>query len=114
MTENEEEKRFTYTYSAPTAPERREIEDIRRQYLPASEREVALEKLRSMDVRVKRAPLIGAAAVGAVGVLAFGGGMALAMEWGSLAGGIALSVAGAAVFAAAFFVRKALHKMMKR
>ena len=39
--DRKDEEKFEYSYSAPTAEERREIEGIRRQYCPAQDTESA-------------------------------------------------------------------------
>ena len=48
--------RFVYTYTAPTAEERREIEGIRSQYFPRSSAESKLEYVRKLDKRVRSLP----------------------------------------------------------
>ena len=60
---NEEKKEgFEYSYSAPTAGERREIEGIRSKYMPADERQQKLERLKALDRKVKRPAVLLAAA----------------------------------------------------
>ena len=48
--------KFSYTYSAPTEEEREEINIIRRQYLPQSDTEAKLSRLRRLDSRVNGIP----------------------------------------------------------
>ena len=79
---NEEKKEgFEYGYSAPTAGERREIEGIRSKYMPADERQQKLERLKALDRKVKRPAVLLAAVLGVCGVLLFGLGMCMVLEW---------------------------------
>ena len=105
--------KFSYIYSVPTAHERREIEEIRRQYLPAEERDSALVRLKKLAAHVKKVPLCVSVTAGVCGALIFGLGMAMSLEWGLLAGGIAVAAAGALCMAAAYPVRKFLLKKLK-
>lgn len=109
--------KFTFSYDAPTEDERREIEDIRKQYSPApaaQEKEDKLETLRRLDEKVKRPPLILAISLGVVGVLVFGLGLTMVLEWQLLAGGIAVMVAGAVLMALAHPLRLAWLKHNKK
>lgn len=106
------ENKFRYTYSAPTEEERREIDGIRRAYRPEEEK-TGLDKLRALDKKVRR-PAAWAAVLGVVGGLTFGGGMALTLEGGQIAAGIALSLVGVVTAALAFPVRRAVLRRGKR
>ena len=107
------ENKFRYTYSAPTEEERREIDGIRRAYRPEEEK-TGLDKLRALDKKVRRPAALSAAILGVVGGLTFGGGMALTLEGGQIAAGIALSLVGIAAAAIAFPVRRAVLRRGKR
>lgn len=85
--------KFRYSYAAPTQEERREIESIRARYRTDAHAE-DLARLRLLDGRVRRIPMLWALLLGIVGVLLFGLGMAMVLEWEQLAGGIAVSAAG--------------------
>lgn len=85
--------KFRYSYAAPTQEERREIESIRARYRTDAHAE-DLARLRLLDGRVRRIPMLWALLLGIVGVLLFGLGMAIVLEWEQLAGGIAVSAAG--------------------
>ena len=85
--------KFRYSYAAPTQEERREIESIRARYRTDAHAE-NLARLRLLDGRVRRIPMLWALLLGIVGVLLFGLGMAMVLEWEQLAGGIAVSAAG--------------------
>ena len=78
----ENQNKFEYTYSAPSEAERREIESIRRQYEehPRSA-ESKLERLRKLDAYVKNSATCVALILGVVGLLIFGLGMAMVLEW---------------------------------
>lgn len=102
---------FCYTYSAPTSAERREIEDIRKQYLPAAEKIDKIDELKALDAKVKRLPFVLALTIGIAGILLFGLGMSMVLVWHALAGGIVVVAVGAAVSAAAYPLR---HIMLGR
>lgn len=105
--------KFSYTYSAPTQEERREIEEIRRAYMPEAERKDSLARLRALNARAKRPALIGGLTLGIAGVLAFGLGMSMTLVWEMFAGGIAVAAAGLAAAAAARPVYGALFRRGK-
>ena len=69
-----ENNTFTYQYSAKR---NREIEDIRKKYLPQTESK--LDRLRDLDKRVKRAPTVFAYIFGSIAALIMGAGMSLIM-----------------------------------
>lgn len=87
-------EKFSFTYSAPTEAERREIESIRRQYKSDVTEESSIDRLRRVHSRVAGTATAASLAVGILGLLIFGGGMALALELEMLALGIAVSVVG--------------------
>ena len=88
-------EQFNYTYKAPTEEERKEIAGIRRQYEKTPEKsESKLERLRSLDARVKNSAFIFSLTFGVIGCLVFGTGLALALEWGRLFWGIAVGIIG--------------------
>ena len=107
--------KFSYTYSAPTEEERREIEEIRRAYTAAEPRkENKLARLRALHQRAQRPALIAALSLGIAGVLLFGLGMSMTLVWDLFAGGIAVAAAGLAAAIAARPVFGALLKRGKR
>ena len=110
------EEGFTYSYSAPTEEERREIVAIRSQYAARSESDRALERVKLLDKKVRRLPLWLCGLQAAAGVLIFGGGMALCLEVAAvaaIAGGIALSIAGAALCGLAHLTKKCARRRLK-
>lgn len=97
-----DDKSFSFTYSAPTEAERREIESIRRQYRAEDDNKSKVERLRKLHGRVTGAATSISLALGIVGLLLFGGGMALVLEFGMLALGILFSLLGVAPIIAAY------------
>lgn len=107
------DNKFIYNYAAPTEEERREIEDIRKQYNGEQEKKDNLTRLRELDKRVKKPPLIISIVVGVVGVLIFGTGLAMVLEWSLLGWGVAVMAIGAVPAAIAYPLRKMLTKRNK-
>ncbi len=106
----ENNEKFTYTYSAPTESERREIESIRRQYKKELPSESKVERLRSLHSAVVGKATAVSLAFGVGGLLIFGGGMALVLELNMLTVGIILAVVGAIPMALAYPVYKKLFE----
>lgn len=112
--ESEKDAAFSYTYAAPTASERREVEDIRLRY--SDERKPArdIEKIQRLDGRVRNTANAAGYGVGVFGVLTFGLGMSMFLEWQLIAGGVVVAVIGSAIAAAAYPVYKYIHNRLKR
>jgi len=89
-----ENKQFNYTYKAPTEAERREIESIRRQYEEPKTEEGKLERLRRLNNYVNGLATALSLASGVLGLLIFGLGLAMILEWGLLIGGIIVMIVG--------------------
>ena len=106
--------KFSYTYSAPTEEERREIEDIRRAYAPAAKSEDRLAQLRALNERATRPARIAALTLGIGGILLFGLGMSMTLAWELIAGGIVVAVIGILATIVANPVRRVLLKLGKR
>ena len=70
-----ENKSFTYNYSAAR---NKEVESIRRKYVP--EEESKLEKLKKLDQRVQMAGTIEGLCLGVAGALVFGVGMCFFLD----------------------------------
>ena len=70
-----ENKSFTYNYSAAR---NKEVESIRRKYMPHEESK--LERLKKLDLRVQMAGTIESLCFGIVGVLVFGIGMCFFLD----------------------------------
>lgn len=94
-------ERFSYTYTAPTEAERKEIEHIRKKYQTESERGT-LEQLKALDNKVHRFPTALALSLGVAGTLLFGLGFALILEWKQLILGACVSLVGIVPVALAY------------
>ena len=70
-----ENRTFTYQYSAER---NREVESIRRKYMPHEESK--LERLKKLDARVQNAGVIESLCLGIIGALVFGVGMCFFLD----------------------------------
>ena len=82
-----QEKQFTYTYSAQ---ENKEIQEIRKKYLPQVESK--FDELKRLDAQVQNSGMVESLSVGIGGALIFGLGMCLAMQ--VIGNGVAIIVLG--------------------
>ena len=73
--ENFMENKFNYTYSAAR---NKEVENIRRKYMPHEESKLA--KLKKLDFRVQSAGVLESLCIGIIGALVFGIGMCFFLE----------------------------------
>ena len=105
---------FKYTYSAPTEEERKHIESIRKQYIAEEKAGDKLAELKKLDSRVHNSAKIVALSFGIVGTLIFGGGMALALEFGIFLWGIALALMGCIPLSLAYPIYKWVLKRNKK
>ena len=85
---------FEYNYIAPTSEERKEIESIRNTYAKRSASNEKLDQLRRLDFKVRNTPIILALVLGVVGILTFGVGLTMMLEWNMLVWGIVVSIVG--------------------
>ena len=108
------ENKFVYNYSAPTEDERREIEDIKKQYDGEQVKKDNLTRLRELDRRVKQPPFLISVVLGVVGVLIFGTGLTMVLEWMLYIWGSLVMVVGIVPMAVAYPVRKAMVKNNKK
>ncbi len=109
-----EEKKFNYRYTAPTRSERQEIENIRRHYEPESAPKTKIEQLRALDKRVKRVPTAVAYLLGIVGILVFGLGLTMVLEWNIWIWGAVIACVGCIPMAFAYSVCKLLLERNKK
>ena len=86
--------KFSYTYSAPTEEEKCEVESIRRQYTAKTIEEDKMARLRRLHRSVVGHATALSLAVGIVGILVFGLGLSLVLEFGKLTWGIIISLIG--------------------
>lgn len=103
-----EHEKFKFTYFAPTKSERNEIEDIRKNYLPKSQGSEKLQRLKTLDSKVKNTPTILALVAGILGTLIFGLGLTMILEWNILVWGVIVSAVGLVPTILANFVYKSM------
>lgn len=106
--------KFSFTYSAPTEAERREIEGIRRQYRIEEKKESKIERLRKLHSLVSGSATAASLVAGVIGLLVFGTGMALALEFKELFIGIIISVIGAVPISLAYPIYKSMMNRGKK
>ena len=107
------DNQFNYKYSAPTEEERKEIDSIRREYAPQEHVESKMDRLRRLDSLVKNTATIWSLALGVVGVLIFGLGLTMILEWNIWPWGILLMVIGSVPMAIAYPVYRTVLKKYK-
>ena len=73
-------RKFEYKYNAPTSEERKEIENIKRQYLVNDPSISKIDRLRLLDKKVKQTPIIVSITLGVIGLLFFGLCMSFFLE----------------------------------
>lgn len=105
---------FNFNYTAPTEAERKEIDSIRRQYVPEGQKESKLERLRRLDSLVKNTATIWSLCCGVIGCLIFGLGLAMILEWNVLFWGIVVMIIGSIPMAIAYPLYKSLLNKYKK
>ena len=112
-----EQKDFSYTYSAQ---ENREVQNIRKKYLPREA--TKLEELKALDARVKKPANVFAYTYGSVSAIIMGAGMSLIMtEIGAIIGltsamvpGVAIGVVGLGMALTTYPIYKGLWNSRKK
>lgn len=100
---------FEYTYSAK---QQREIENIRKKYLPKEEDK--METLRRLDRNAEKPGTIIAIVVGVIGSLVLGIGMCCTMVWTNFfILGIIVGIIGMAILACAYPLYKKITKSQR-
>lgn len=89
-----DENDFSYTYYAPSEEEKKEIESIRKEYLPKNLTMSKMDELRALNDKVKTLPMILSLTIGIVGILIFGLGLTMVLEWQLYVFGIIVAVVG--------------------
>ncbi len=97
---------FNFKYTALSQEERKEIDSIRRQYVPQEKTESKLERLRRLDGLVKNTAIIWSLMLGVVGTLVLGLGLTMILEWSIWLWGIVLMALGSVPVAIAYPVYK--------
>ena len=107
------DKKFEFKYSAPTQEERKEIEFIQNQYKEKDERMTKLDYLRKLDNKVKNIPICISLILGITGLLIFGLGMTMILEWSLMIWGIIISIIGCVPMGFAYFAYNKLYTKYK-
>lgn len=102
-------KEFKYTYKALSENEKHEIEYIRNQYKPKTEQESNLQKLRTLDAKVKNSAIILPLIIGVIGTLIFGVGLTLILELKIILWGVILCAVGLIPISIAYPLSCILH-----
>ena len=108
-----DDNKFEYSYYAPTESERKEIEFIKKQYTQKSKQELKLERLKRLDSKVKNTPTYLSLTIGIIGILIFGLGLTMVLEWSTLIGGIIVMIVGAVPTALSYPLYKILLRKLK-
>lgn len=93
---------FNYTYAPMSDKERREVETIKNRYEPRVEKSDKLKRLKSLDDKVKNTPSIISLIFGIVGILIFGTGLSLVLEFELIFLGIIIAAVGIIPIALAY------------
>ena len=104
---------FEYTYLAPTAEERKEIESIRNSYTTQTKTDSKLVLLRKLDAMVRNVPTICSLVIAIVGLLLFGVGLTLILEFEIMIMGIVIGVIGSIFMIIAYPIFNKITKIMK-
>ena len=105
---------FNFKYTAPTEEERKEIDSIRRQYVPREQSETKIERLRRLDALVKNTATIWSLCLGIFGCLIFGLGLTMILEWDIFLWGVLLMLVGSIPMAIAYPIYKGVLKKYKK
>ena len=99
-----EDKEFSYTYSAPTEEEKKEILKIQRQYMPKEQetKDEKMSRLKKLDFVVKAPAKAVSSVVGVIGFCCFGLGMSMALEWQMILWGAIVGIVGLVLMAFAY------------
>ena len=113
MNKETNNNKFKYSYSAPTELERREIASIKKQYEGASPENSKLSRLRKLDAFVKNSAMALGISNGVIGLLIFGLGMSMVLEWKLYFFGVIVAIAGLLPIILAYPAYKSLLRKNK-
>ena len=106
---------FEFKYIAPTNEERKEIENIKNSYINQNSfTDSKLNQLRKLDSRVKNTPVIISLAMGVIGILFFGLGMSMVLEWNIALWGVIISAVGVIPMILAYPIFKLTTKKLRK
>ena len=121
MENNKEQNRFSYTYSAK---EQAELKKIREKYIPMTESEDKMARLRRLDAGVTGGARAVSVSLGIVGTLVMGSGMSLCMtEFSQILGqnsdmsmgiGIIVGIVGGVLASLAYPIYNAIVKHRRK
>lgn len=107
-------KKFEYVYKSPSPEEREEIKAIQEEYLQENKKEKSkLDRLRELDRKVKEVPTVVSLILGCVGLLIFGLGLTMILEWNLLIYGIVVMILGCVPMIFAYFVHNKIYNKLK-
>lgn len=110
--ENNENNTFSYTYTALSENERKEVNNIKNRYVKQNDApDGKIKRLRKMDAMVRTTAKIIGLSLGVVGVLIFGTGLACVLEWNLWVLGICLMVGGCLPVAFAYPVHNLVQSI---
>lgn len=112
--QEENRNKFNYIYSAPTETERKEIEEIRSQYLPDAKNNEKMERLKALDSFVRNTAKLVAFSFGIFGILVFGLGLSMVLSWGVIVWGSIVCVLGACFVSAAYPLYRIIFQRNKK
>ena len=112
--QEENRNKFNYIYSAPTETERKEIEEIRSQYLPDAKNNEKMERLKALDSFVRNTAKLVAFSFGIFGILVFGLGLSMVLSWGGIVWGSIVCVLGACFVSAAYPLYRIIFQRNKK
>ena len=112
--QEENRNKFNYIYSAPTETERKEIEEIRSQYLPDAKNNEKMERLKALDSFVRNTAKLVAFSFGIFGILVFGLGLSMVLSWGVIVWGSIVCVLGACFVSAAYPLYRIISQRNKK
>lgn len=106
------ENDFEYSYEALSTEERKEVESIKsfyQEHLGLSK----VQKLKQMHSKVKNLPQIIALTVGIIGILIFGLGLTMLLEWKLILWGCIVGAMGTIIMLTAYLVFFKVSKVLK-
>ena len=109
-----ENKEFSYTYSSLSQAEKKQVENIKRQYGGFdNQKESDLAELLKLDKKVKTIPKTIATIVGVVGTLVLGLGMSIVMVWENVVVGSIIGAVGVLTCIVAPLLHKVIFSNLK-
>lgn len=107
-------EKYDFTYTSLSAREKREVENIRQTYLPKEDLpKNSLEYLRTLNAKIQNIPATIALVIGVIGMLIFGVGLTMILEWDLLLWGIIVLIIGVPVMLIAYPLYCYLYKRYK-